>query len=269
MCDNCTMIQKCTVVHFFDGDSRDENRRNRICRGRKGKRLTMSDRKLTEQQTYNVSPTREEGASGLTKVDVDAGAPGSTQANQAAGPEATEKLTKRENLAQVIKFVLFSVSAGIIETVSFTVLDMATGWSYWPCYLIALILSVVWNFTLNREFTFKSANNVPVAMMKVAAFYCVFTPLSTWWGHALTSAGWNEYAVLLGTMAVNLTTEFLYDRFFVFRGSMNTNQRAQAGKAAPAGRNGRCGAPETERNGRCGATETERNGRCGDEEAKK
>ena len=96
-----------------------------------------------------------------------------------------------------------------------------------PCYLIALTLSVLWNFTLNREFTFKSANNIPVAMAKVAAFYCVFTPLSTWWGSALTGAGFNEYIVLFGTMAVNLTSEFLYDRFFVFRGTMNTNKRAQ------------------------------------------
>ena len=185
-------------------------------------------------------------------------ATGPVHVDQLAGPAETGKLTRQENLAQVIKFALFSVSAGIIETVAFTVLDLATGWSYWLCYLIALILSVVWNFTLNREFTFKSANNVPVAMMKVAAFYCVFTPLSTWWGHALTSAGWNEYAVLLGTMAVNLTTEFLYDRFFVFRGSMNTNQRAQAGKEAQAGRNGRCGATETERNGRCGGEEAKK-----------
>ena len=185
-------------------------------------------------------------------------ATGPVHVDQLAGPAETGKLTRQENLAQVIKFALFSVSAGIIETVAFTVLDLATGWSYWPCYLIALILSVVWNFTLNREFTFKSANNVPVAMMKVAAFYCVFTPLSTWWGHALTSAGWNEYAVLLDTMAVNLTTEFMYDRFFVFRGSMNTNQRAQAGKEAQAGRNGRCGATETERNGRCGGEEAKK-----------
>lgn len=191
----------------------------------------MSDRKSTEQQTCNVSPAGEERASGPAQADQAARAAQAIELDQATG-----KLTKQENLAQVIKFALFSVSAGIIETVAFTVLDLATGWSYWPCYLIALILSVVWNFTLNREFTFKSANNVPVAMMKVAAFYCVFTPLSTWWGHALTSAGWNEYVVLLGTMAVNLTTEFLYDRFFVFRDSMNTNQRAQAGKKAQAGK---------------------------------
>ena len=191
---------------------------------------------------------------------------GSTQAEQAAaavdpdqatGPAGTGKLTRQENLAQVIKFALFSVSAGIIETVAFTVLDLATDWSYWPCYLIALSLSGVWNFTLNREFTFKSANNVPVAMMKVAAFYCVFTPLSTWWGHALTSAGWNEYVVLLGTMAVNLTTEFLYDRFFVFRDSMNTNQRARAGKKGKAGQSG------TDRNGECDATEADRPAEAG------
>lgn len=141
-----------------------------------------------------------------------------------------QKLTKKENAAQVIKFAIFSVSAGIIQTLSFTLVNELTTWKYTPCYLIALTLSVVWNFTLNREFTFKSANNVPVAMVKVALFYCIFTPLSTWWGATLTKAGWNEYIVLFGTMAVNLTTEFLYDRFFVFRGTMNTNKRAMKGK---------------------------------------
>ena len=138
-----------------------------------------------------------------------------------------KKLTRKENSLQVIKFIIFSVSAGVIQTISFTVINELTTWKYTPCYLIALTLSVLWNFTLNREFTFKSANNIPVAMAKVAAFYCVFTPLSTWWGSALTGAGFNEYIVLFRTMAVNLTSEFLYDRFFVFRGTMNTNKRAQ------------------------------------------
>ena len=145
-----------------------------------------------------------------------------------------QKLSKKENIIQVIKFALFSLSAGIIQTLSFTLVNEIFKWPYTPFYLIALTLSVLWNFTLNREFTFKSANNVPVAMAKVAAFYCVFTPLSTWWGAALTGAGWNEYIVLFGTMAVNLTTEFLYDRFFVFRGTMNTNKRAQKERKAEA-----------------------------------
>ena len=110
-----------------------------------------------------------------------------------------QKLSRKENTAQVIKFTLFSISAGIIETLSFTLLNEVFHLPYMPCYLTALILSVLWNFTLNREFTFKSANNVPLAMLKVAAFYLVFTPLSTWWGTALTNAGWNEYLVLFGT----------------------------------------------------------------------
>ena len=139
----------------------------------------------------------------------------------------TQQLTGKENAVQVVKFALFSLSAGIIETVAFTALSELFKLPYWPSYLVALILSVLWNFTLNREFTFKSANNVPKAMFKVACFYLVFTPLSTWWGTALTNAGWNKYVVLFGTMAVNLTTEFLYDRFFVFRNTMNTNKRAQ------------------------------------------
>ena len=137
-----------------------------------------------------------------------------------------KKLSKQENRLQVLKFVLFSISAGVIQTGVFTLLNELLHWRYWPCYLIALIASVLWNFTLNREFTFKSAGNVPLAMAKVFGFYCVFTPLSTWWGSVLTDGGINEYIVLFGTMLINLITEFLYDRFFVFGSSINTNNRA-------------------------------------------
>ncbi len=136
------------------------------------------------------------------------------------------KLSKQENRLQVLKFVLFSISAGVIQTGVFTLLNELLHWRYWPCYLIALIASVLWNFTLNREFTFKSAGNVPLAMAKVFGFYCVFTPLSTWWGSVLTDGGINEYIVLFGTMLINLITEFLYDRFFVFGSNINTNKRA-------------------------------------------
>ena len=137
-----------------------------------------------------------------------------------------KKLSKQENRLQVLKFVLFSISAGVIQTGVFTLLNELLHWRYWPCYLIALIASVLWNFTLNREFTFKSAGNVPLAMAKVFGFYCVFTPLSTWWGSVLTDGGINEYIVLFGNMLINLITEFLYDRFFVFGSSINTNKRA-------------------------------------------
>lgn len=133
----------------------------------------------------------------------------------------------KETRAQVIKFAIFSVSAGIIQTAVFALLKLITAWKYWPCYLIALICSVLWNFTLNREFTFKSANNIPKAMMQVFLFYCIFTPLSTWWGNALTEgAGWPDFLVLFLTMGCNLVSEYLYDRFVVYRTSMNTNKRA-------------------------------------------
>ena len=70
-----------------------------------------------------------------------------------------KKLTRKENSLQVIKFIIFSVSAGVIQTISFTVINELTTWKYTPCYLIAL-----------------------------------------------TGAGFNEYIVLFGTMAVNLTS---------------------------------------------------------------
>ena len=96
--------------------------------------------------------------------------------------------------------------------------------THWISYLVSLCLSVLWNFTLNRKFTFCSANNIPIAMMKVAVFYLVFTPLSTWWTAVLTSEGigWNEYLVLAGTMLINFVTEYLYDRFIVFGKSIDT-----------------------------------------------
>jgi len=138
----------------------------------------------------------------------------------------------RKELVRTVKFVLFSISAGIIEIGVFTLLERLTNWSYWACYLPALVLSVLWNFTLNREFTFRSAANVPIAMLKVAAYYLVFTPVSTILGNYLTeSLGWNGYLVTVLNMLLNFVTEYLFDRFFVFGKSIDTNKRADRSTA--------------------------------------
>ena len=131
------------------------------------------------------------------------------------------KMTKKQNIIQIIKFALFSASAGIIQIVSFTLLFELCGLNNTLSYIISLALSVLWNFTFNRKFT----ANIPVAMLKVAAFYCVFAPLSTWWTHKFTDMGVNEYLIEFGTMAVNLITEYLYCRFVVYRNSMNTAEK--------------------------------------------
>ena len=142
-------------------------------------------------------------------------------------PEKAKK--DRSELIRTVKFVLFSASAGAIELGTFTVLYELLHWEYWVAYLIALVLSVVWNFTLNREFTFRSANNVPVAMLKVAAYYAVFTPATTLLGQYLEGAcGWDGMLVTILNMLLNFVTEYLYDRFVVFGASIDTNKRAQA-----------------------------------------
>ena len=134
----------------------------------------------------------------------------------------------RKELMRSLKFFLFSISAGIIEIIAFSILNELTGWSYWPCYLIALVLSVLWNFTLNRRYTFQSANNVPLAMAQVLGFYCVFTPASTILGNYLADTLlWNEYLVTAMNMAANFILEYLYDRFVVFRKSLDTNSIAK------------------------------------------
>ena len=133
-----------------------------------------------------------------------------------------------KDLIRSVKFTLFSVSAGVIQIGSFTLLNELLHLDYWVSYLIALILSVLWNFTLNRRYTFQSANNVPLAMLKVAAFYLVFTPASTFLENWLTTGyGWNEYLVTAINMVLNFVLEFLYDRFFVFRDSIDTNELAK------------------------------------------
>ncbi len=129
---------------------------------------------------------------------------------------------RKETIIQASKFLGFSISAGVIQIVLFTLLNELIGWSYWPSYLIALIASVVWNFTFNRRYTFKSANNIPKAMAMVLLYYVVFTPLSTIWGQVMTDAHINEYLVLFFTMVINFVTEFLYQRFIVFGKSINT-----------------------------------------------
>lgn len=132
----------------------------------------------------------------------------------------------KKELLRTVKFVLFSISAGVIQIVSCALLNEVFHMTYWIAYLISLCLSVLWNFTLNRKFTFQSAANVPIAMLKVAGFYVVFTPLSTWWSAALTEPSygimWNEYVVLAGTMIINFVTEYLFQRFVVFGKSLDT-----------------------------------------------
>ena len=134
---------------------------------------------------------------------------------------------KKSDAVQAVKFALFSASAGIIEVVAFTLLNEAAKLPYWPAYLIALVLSVLWNFTFNRRYTFKSAANIPVAMAKVAGFYLVFTPLSTWLGNMAESKGINEYIVLAVTMLANFILEYLFCKFVVYRGQENTREDAK------------------------------------------
>lgn len=144
---------------------------------------------------------------------------------------------KKNDALQAVKFALFSASAGIVQVVSFTLLNEIVlpninvqneklmeilSAEYGVCYLIALILSVLWNFTFNRRFTFKSAANIPIAMAKVFGFYLVFTPVSTWLGNAATGKGINEYIVLGLTMLSNMVLEYLFCKFVVYKNQENT-----------------------------------------------
>ena len=127
----------------------------------------------------------------------------------------------KKQLWQAVKFALFSVSAGVIQMGCFALLEIFIK-EYWIPYLISLVLSILWNFTLNRRYTFKSAANVPVAMAKVFGFYLMFTPLSTYLGNLAEGAGINDFVILIITMLANFVLEFLFCKFVVYRGKEDT-----------------------------------------------
>lgn len=135
---------------------------------------------------------------------------------------------KRTELFRAIKYVLIAASAGLIQISSFTLLTEFTEFIYEVNYFIALVLSILWNFTFNRKYTFRSANNVPIAMTKAFAFYLVFTPLTLWGGaYFVHTLKWDEYVVTLICMLLNFVLEFLYQRFYVFKDSLDTNKLAK------------------------------------------
>ena len=130
-------------------------------------------------------------------------------------------------LRRTWKFLLFSCSAGLIELGSFALFNEVLHWAHWAAYLTALVLSVLWNFTCNRRYTFHSSERVTRAMALVFLYYCAFTPLSTLLEHRLADVqGWNGYLVTFLNMVLNFVTEFLFQRFVVYRHSLDTNKLA-------------------------------------------
>lgn len=130
-------------------------------------------------------------------------------------------MKEKKQFWQAVKFTLFSISAGAIQIGSFAMLEIFIK-NYWIPYLISLVLSILWNFTLNRRYTFKSAANMPIAMVKVFGFYLVFTPLSTYLGNLAEGYGVNDFIILIVTMLANFVLEFLFCKFIVYRGKEDT-----------------------------------------------
>ena len=135
-----------------------------------------------------------------------------------------EKMTKKEQFIQILKFTAFSLSAGVIQILSFELLyTWVACLPWWPSYLISITLSVIWNFTFNRKFTFKSATNIPLAMLLALLFYCAFVPASVFGGNALESIGWNGTIVTVLMMLINFVLEFLWQKFIVFNETITSN----------------------------------------------
>lgn len=135
---------------------------------------------------------------------------------------------KKKEIFRALKFTLISISAGIIQIGAYSLIRIFSKFpeESWQDYVIAytpsLLLSVIWNFTINRKYTFKAANNVKVAMLLVLAFYAVFTPVSTILGGVIVDNGVNGDLVFVITLLSNFVLEFLYTRYVVYRNSCDT-----------------------------------------------
>lgn len=139
---------------------------------------------------------------------------------------------KNQNIWRAVKFTLFSISAGIVQVASFALLhDVLHLETYWLSHVPSLVLSVIWNFTFNRRYTFRSDANLPRSMALVALYYLVFTPASAWWGTLLERAGLHDWLIEGINMLINFVTEFLYQRFVVYRNSIDTNELARKEQA--------------------------------------
>ena len=162
----------------------------------------------------------------------------------------------KKELWRAIKFTLFSISAGVIQAVSSLLLKLVIldrvmdpnatiifidpkpqPTSTFIADTVGLALSVIWNFTFNRKFTFKAASNVPIAMLLAFLFYVPFYPFQIWYvamvERNLSSIGEWGFVIGLGTcMVVNFVLEFLWQKFVVFRGKVDTNASAQSESSA-------------------------------------
>lgn len=135
-----------------------------------------------------------------------------------------------KNILQAIKFTLFSLSAGIIQIASFALFHDVLGWeSYWTSYLPSLVLSVIWNFTFNRKYTFKPTGHVARDMMLVGLYYLIFTPSTTALGNWLEALGLHDWLIQIINMALNFSTEFLFQKFVVYKESKEGESPARTG----------------------------------------
>lgn len=171
------------------------------------------------------------------------------------------KISKKE-VWRGVKFLLFSISAGAIQAISSLLLKLVIldrvidpeatltfiieqPTSTFIADTVGLALSILWNFTFNRKFTFRAANNVPIAMLLAFVFYVPFYPFQIWYvatiEEQLVNMGSWGFIIGLGTcMIINFVLEFLWQQFVVFRGKVDTNDIANKNKTNEVAEDATC-----------------------------
>lgn len=189
----------------------------------------MEEKDLTELNETTESKPAEETA-------VTATAEGVAEVDATASEETKPavKMTKKQQFLQFLKFTGFSASAGIIQFTVITLLydvwfkpleyyGMGEDNAYVVAFLIGLTLSVIWNFTFNRKFTFKDAHNIKLAMGLVILYNCIIVVPLSLGGRELIKIWGADYDMLVTVISLlfNFATEYFWDRFVVFNKKSN------------------------------------------------
>ncbi|NCA67906.1 MAG: hypothetical protein EOM87_07585 [Clostridia bacterium] len=153
-------------------------------------------------------------------------------------------LIAHENVAQIIKYTIFSMLAFVVEYVSFTLLVLllknynedAVWWIFqyttasggmgaMIAFFVSVMLAQITAFIVNRKKTFKATNNLAFSIITYSIMVVGIIIFNTWSGAAITNALYkviNNLTVcqyigkLTGSFAAFVIT-FIMSKFIIMR----------------------------------------------------
>lgn len=229
-------------------------------------KLEAEDKLVVDNKTGDSTPTNsnelsQEEIKTEDKLDIDNKMEDSTLANSSKLSQEELKAARKKKAKRFLKYAIIAISGGLIQLTAYIILsdaikldkhvsfdaiyqkqpwlteifyDPDTGKTYGLSYFIAVSLSVIWNFTFNRKYTFKSASNVPKAMLLFVLYYAFSIPFNCWaivQLNKLVVFPLSDKVILICIMLANGLPAFFYQRYVVFGRSLDTKHKKKKRQA--------------------------------------